>query len=456
VIRSASEALDAAQFVLSEIVRIDSLSVEERLERIRADWREGLAFLSAHSDFPHLECGHAAMERLRALVHYVRKIHSPLRDEASFSTVWNAVEWRFVEVFVKHRRPITPSSVSSVLQKAANSVMKKREHRTVVIPCVLWLQENPPTFMIGPVGFSRTKAFFADPANALRKADSQVGAKARALSEEAGWVATVTVSTMDDETAEERARACVDAAIGVLKLFLEPRRMRRCRRADAWGPTPTHGLFLRQSDGSLAVSLTMQGSEELGWENWAECFEGQSGALMRIAEAAVAGLVNARPEYPLQSRLLDALKWFSDGASDSSLSARLTKYVFAWERLVITRKHSSEGGDGVTDAVCRRVAILCERILGEPRGQALLDEIDGLYDLRSRLAHGSASPWDESEVCVYSVRAEELTVRALLGAILHYYSLSQGAASDRELETSFEASSASAAGQGSVGHPAAI
>jgi hypothetical protein len=437
-ITSSAQAFTAAQFVLGEIARINALTVEERMARIRADKREGLGFLGGHVDYPLLECGYEAREHVRALVRYLFRTQPSLGGNAAFKTVFDAFVWKFIDQFIRHGRELTPAALSSVLQKSANTLMKKLKDRTIVVPCVLWQSENPPTFKIGPVEFTRAKTFFLAEGNALSKADSPYGERVQKLAEEAGWVASVTVPTIDDDTAEDRARACVDAAISVLKLFLEPHRMRRCRRADTWGPTPTFGLFHRSDTGTLDTSFTMQGHDELGWKNWLDVFQGQLGYLMHIAQSAVAGLVKGRPEYPLQTRLLDALKWFSDGASDASLSARLTKYVFAWERLVITRKHTGDTGDGLTTAVTRRIALLCDRIIGEPTGAELVRKIDYLYDLRSRLSHGSASPWDEREVEAEVGKAEELTVRALMGAMLHYLTLKNGEASDQELESSFK------------------
>jgi hypothetical protein len=439
-ITSSAQAFIAAEFVFNEIARINALPVEERMARIRADNREGLGFLDGHADYPHLECGYEAFKYVRALVHYLFRTQPGLEGNASFRTVFNAFVWKFIDQFIGHgRRELTPVGLSSVLQKSANTLIRKLKDRTIVVPCVLWQSENPPTFKIGPVEFTRAKAFFLAEGNALSKADSPYGERAQKLAEEAGWVASVTVPTIDDDTAEDRARACVDAAISVLKLFLEPRRMRRCRRADTWGPSPTHGLFRRSDAGTLDVTLTMQGHEELGWENWISVFEGQIGYLMHVAQSAVGGLTKGPPEYPLQSRLLDALKWFSDGASDASLSARLAKYVFAWERLVITRKHTGDCGDGLTNAVTRRITLLCDLIIGEPTGAALIQKIDHLYDLRSRLAHGSASPWDEREVEAEAGNAEDLTVRALMGAMRYYLMQKNGEASDKELESSFVA-----------------
>jgi hypothetical protein len=437
-IKSVEAAETAAQFILSEIRRINELPVEARMERIRTDRREGFGFLSAPPEYPLLECGRAALEQTVELTRYVRKSTVALAGNASADTVHSAFVKRFVERFVKHGHELTKSSLMSVLQKTVNEITARMAPRTIVMPCLLWQWEHPPQFSIGPVEFVRAKSFFDDPNNRLFHPEDSASAQAKALAEKAGWVAVVTVSTMDDQTAERRARACVDAAISVIKLFVDPDRTRECRRADTWGPAPNHGLFRRDETGGLSCTMTYGGVDALGWENWATCFEGQSGILLKIAQGAVFGLLEPRPRYPLQLRFLDALKWFGDGVSEASSAARIIKYVFAWERLVITRKHVSGDGPALTTVVCNRIQFLCERILGEPRGEVLLKEIETLYDVRSCLAHGSVSPWAEEELRAHAAHAEKVTVRALLGALLHYWALNGGGGSEKELENSFE------------------
>lgn len=436
-ISSPEEALEAAQFVLSEIVRINGMEVDERMIRIREDPRQGFGFLTVPPEFPLLECGREALERVYDLTTYIRATNTAVAADATHDTVHAAFVRRFVDRFVKRGHPLNGSSLSSVMQKSANEIAARLCGRTIIIPCVLWQWEEPAQFSIGPVEFVRAESFFADARNMLSRPEGKASLRARALAEEAGWIAVVTVSTMDDATAEGRARICVDAAINVVKLFVDPHRTRECRRADTWGPAPDYGLFRREEAGSLACTLTRRGADALGWENWATCFEGQSGVLLKVAQAAVFGLLEPRPPYPLQARLLDALKWFGDGASEASLAARITKYVFAWERLVITRKHEPGSIPSLTAAVCGRITLLCDRILGEPRGEMLLKEIERLYNVRSNLAHGSASPWNQEELLTHALKAERMTVRALFGAMLHYWSLKGGGASDKELEKSF-------------------
>lgn len=67
----------------------------------------------------------------------------------------------------------------------------------------------------------------------------------------------------------------------------------------------------------------------------------------------------------------------------------------------------------------------------------MLKDIERLYDIRSRLAHGSASPWNEEDLRVHTNKAEQMTVRVLFGAMLYYGSLKAGGGTDKELEKSF-------------------
>lgn len=161
-ITSMDEALDAARFVLREIGRINSLSVEQRMERIRADWREGISFLSGHPEFALLECGREALERIHDLTDYLLHSNSIVAESASHDTVRRTFEKHFIERYVKRRRPLDKSTLSSVIQKAANDVAAQVRPRTFAIPCICGNGRSPITFQLVPLSLFFPRLFSRD------------------------------------------------------------------------------------------------------------------------------------------------------------------------------------------------------------------------------------------------------------------------------------------------------
>jgi hypothetical protein len=82
--------------------------------------------------------------------------------------------------------------------------------------------------------------------------------------------------------------------------------------------------------------------------------------------------------------------------------------------------------------------LLIEYVRGE-KGEDLRKDICELYDVRSRLAHGSQSPWEAEVLSTFSTSCEDITARALIGGLRHYFALKQGAGTAEELEASLQA-----------------
>lgn len=433
-----STSLTAAQFVLDEIARIRHISVTDRLAEIKADPREAFSMLWSHSGNAPVDCGRAAHHRLEELVDVAFRRHPSLSLDASRKTVRDAVVWVFVDRFVAKKLPLSQRSLDRAIDSAGRHSFSKLKKWTLLIPCHLWSQENPDHFAVGPVRFERAKRALAS-LDELRTANLPDKLRETCLefARQSGWVAAVSVDRADADIAWHRSADAVDAAINLLRLFLDPHRTRRCRRADSWGPPATHAHFRLTETGEINTTVYTGGSDEIVWQNWLELLGGDNASVLAFAGSAIDGLIDPQSMRPLQRRFLDALKWFGDGVGEASLAARLTKYVFAWERLVIAAERRTGAENNLTTNVCNRTVHLCEYTIGD-RGPDLRGTIAKVYDARSRLAHGSASPWDRSHVEDLAFASEQLTVRALFGALRHYWLLSQGGGSDADLEASFD------------------
>ncbi|MES1146919.1 MAG: hypothetical protein ABUL52_00845 [Solimonas sp.] len=428
-------ALQSAEFVLSEISRVNSLSFEERMERIRADSREGFGCLWGHPKFHPLECGRAALAEFENIVAYSLTRQPDLRAKISWREIHGAVTYAFVDRFIAKSQNLSSQTIQAMADAACNHARKKLSNHTLVIPCRLWTQEIPDEIAVGPIRFIRAKKFFESlPETSLKVIQDDLHERVERFAMDSGWTAVVSVQSVDRVTAERRVQMAVDAGICILKLLVGPTRTRRCRRASEWGPSAFHGYFVVGKDGVLEPAATIGGSEDIVWENWKDILtDGDERRwVFEFASSSIDGILNPEACLPLQSRFLDALKWFGEGVSETSPAARLTKYVFAWERLVATSKEAD-----VTRLVSSRSAHLIAYTVGS-RGDDLMRELIRLYDVRSRLAHGSQSPWANYELEKFADESEALTVRLLIGSLLHYWNLNQGGGTDSDLSKSFE------------------
>lgn len=397
--------------------------------------------LWGHPRVSPLECGWAARTRFDEIVRFARERHADVGRDASWDTVSKAVVYAFVDRFVERGQALTNGSLSSMIDGACKHVRGKLEDYTLIVPCRLWSQGEPDEIPVGPVTFRRAERFFADETIKLgghKSTFDKLPEEAAAFARESGWVAIVALPHVDAEVAAVRAANAIDAAINVLRILLGPERTRRCRRAESWGPPGKHSYFRLMPDRSLSVTFTWGGREDLMWENWSEfVFGGQAELILVWAGAAVHGLTDPQRCLLMQQRFLDAMKWYGDAVSEHSLAARIAKCVFAWERLVVASDRPPPPGITQTQIVSERTARLCEYVRGD-KGVELRKRIRELYDVRSRLAHGSQSPWKEEALQRFSASCEELTARALIGSLRHYLALKQGAGIDEELEASFE------------------
>lgn len=356
-----AKAVSAAKFVVSEIDRISSLSVQERMGRLREQKLQAFqGFLWGHPDYSPLECGPEGADRFEEILDLAKMRHPDLEQDCSRRTLHRALVFTFADRYVRQRKPIDAGSVSAVVDAASRHVRKKLVERRIALPCRMWTRAGPDAIDIGPVTLMRAETFLTDPSIRWPEADrhQEQLRSARDFSSKVGWIAIVELPPTDKAMALARAENAADAALNVLRLLLGPDRTRRLRRASSWGPTARHCHFEVFQDGSASISATYAGDDELMWSNWPEyVFEEDRNTVRLWSGAAICGITSPRECVPLQQRFLDALKWYGDGVTESNDAGRLIKYVFSWERLVITGEQAALG-----KTVIERAAQLCRKL----------------------------------------------------------------------------------------------
>src|SRR5260370_1262061 len=120
-------------------------------------------------------------------------------------------------------------------------------------------------------------------------------------------------------------------------------------------------------------------------------------------------VVNPAVRRPLGTRLTDAVGWFGDAVREEAPAAQIVKAVTALETLVMTDEHQE-----IASLLSSRAAALCYHSQHEKTFEELNEIMLHAYDMRSRLAHGSVSPFD-AEVATYSPECLHWAERAICG-----------------------------------------
>jgi hypothetical protein len=115
----------------------------------------------------------------------------------------------------------------------------------------------------------------------------------------------------------------------------------------------------------------------------------------------------------MSNRLLDAVNWFGDAATERSPSASILKYVTAIERLYFGAFYKGFKKKFVSRIlkVFTDFDVHCTDTVAE--------DLDAIYDMRSTLSHGAVSPKFSDSVWPAS-KAEEISRQCIFCALQLY------------------------------------
>jgi len=204
------------------------------------------------------------------------------------------------------------------------------------------------------------------------------------------WVASVTVPAAHFSVSQRRAALAVDTSLNALRLLAAyfPERLHRAHSARA--PYETHTLYT-EPDGVLEVAAFYAGKGATAGEGWYAHHREHFAHVLTHLEAAIAPLLDDSPTDELHRRLVDALDWFGQALQEPAPGAAVVKYTAALERLTMT----SFVENGIERLVVSRVLLLNQDRTDKPLAQ-IKEDLEQLYECRSRLMHGSVSPHDKS------------------------------------------------------------
>ena len=391
------------EFVVSECVRFNELLArtprKEMSKRFsRPDFR---AHLPSPTGQGHMICGVEALRRIRNLAALALS-----QSEASGSIepdkVYEALKRIIVQRFFTERRSLDPVQIERALAAAVREVKRLRADAVHFIPCRLMYAKDPRQFSVGPVTFREHALFDEEMAPryaaypvVARPEDLEIRTRllvgARHYYEGFTWVAEVKVLNCDPFMSEERAHLAVSAAVDFLHLLFGAYYTDLMAVAGPRMADDQRAHFYLDAEGSLQVSHSFGSTSAVGFpDGWGHFLESEHIAfVLRTMTAAIEPIVDPSIDRPIAMRLVDAASWFGQAVREASDAARIVKAVTALERLVMTDEQ-----EDIQDRLCQRAAAISYDPTMEGSFDELTIRLRTAYGLRSRLAHGSLSPFD--------------------------------------------------------------
>ncbi|HJT29526.1 MAG TPA: hypothetical protein VJ784_19085 [Pyrinomonadaceae bacterium] len=424
--------IEDVNFILSEVRRIASMSPAEEKKHIEQNPNASDFLYSLRDEKTKGEyiCGRQASRRLVKLAERHLDRQRELRDNIDPVRLSRRLASLLVIRFLKEAREVNKSEVQSLLSGALKQVKAEQKSLIHYIPCVVFdvfgeeqltakEESKYKQFWIGPVLFCRTSDFLRQHKKAIKEDLSTVcNGDAEHIKfmmnslvkffKGYRWVAVVSIPQCNEKISRLRAETAVQGALDILKLAFGPGQTASIRLAESL-TTPADIAQVRRSSPGPFTLMTSR--------RWADGISISEGAFDQItnskpfsleaAGSALNACIDPRKEIHLSRRFLDALTWYGQAVTESMPSAKIVKYVAAWERLTITQKEEI----GLTEKVTRRMAILSHL---KKKGDLsnTLKEVKTIYDWRSKLMHGSSSPFDKQLLGVSSL-AGQLTTTAL-------------------------------------------
>lgn len=379
------------EFVLQECLRLKQLINTGKFTEIP---KEDLLHDLRTSDKNIYMCGRAAALRLELLTEEIAR-RGNLLEKVSNETLRKPMENLIIERFVKEKRPIDTKQVDRLFSTVIKIAKSKCVQLTHFIPCHLMTSKDPSVIELGPVCFHNKSSFrrlLIAKIRAQKKTASTL--HSRMLMSEAikyfrhfQWVAEVTITSADTATSAKLAEQAVISALDCLHLLLRAQFTDRMRVGGPAIKRDKRARLTLLSSGELSPSTSWSSIQQVNYQDgWSsQLLDPEINHFLKLFSIVLEVAVDPSLERPLSRRFLDAAQWFGEASRDTSPSTKIVKFVTSLERMVMTEEHND-----ISHIVSDRVAFFCA------------DEVEGfniwkeralkIYNLRSRLVHGSMSP----------------------------------------------------------------
>jgi hypothetical protein len=436
------------EFVLTECVRINKLLTDTPPVEWKNLPRDELAGSLPHpSGNGDMLCSGQAIRRVWALAEQALK-QSDAVGTLETERVHTVLKPILVARFIKEQRAIDEQQVGRALAAAVRQAKRDRSDRVHFIPCRLMYAGDPDTLTVGAVTFvtrakfNETMASHYEAYVASAKSPTHVEHlegvlnDARHYYDDFTWVARVNIFNCDRNTSAMRANIAVTAALNFVHVFFGAYHTRRMNVAGPRLDQDRRARLTLDALNRLEVTNSSSATSAVGFtDGWGTFLEGETMALLfEGAAKALEPLVNPAVQRPMGMRLVDAAAWFGDAVREPSAAAQIVKAVTGLETLVMTGEH-----DDITALLSARAAAVAYHSIGDKTFAELETELRRAYDMRSRLTHGSLSPFDP-EVGAYAAVCLHLVEQVICAGLelFESHGLIDTSRTTRELAQGFD------------------
>lgn len=390
----------------------------------------------------HIYFGELGVEKFETLAELVLELDNSLAQRVGLQQARDKVIDIFIKLLLIEGCEVNQETASRLLQETSIELRKSLVVIEHYLPCILFPVGGPDEFSIGPVTFSRRAKFFrerrvllknsikektAAHINKVNLAVSRGYPRNRAYSEkqseelvrktqisalkkyrEYKWIASVKVIDCDENISRKRAVRVIDMVLHIVRILFRSEPTRNIR--SAWSqiePSRTAHLYADTNE-VIHVGLASRTSEAIGVENWYEVLM-QGNRALNFLGSSLRSIVDPKEACFLSQRVIDAINWFGDAATDLNPSSSIVKHVSAIERLFF-----GKFSQGRTKIFAERVQKILEVLNCDDRQDAYEQAIT-VYKARSALVHGEYSP-SEYKINQLAHTAESLSRMCLLCA----------------------------------------
>ena len=412
------------QFICKQLLRFAKMSINERIAYLRKYPK------NVDCSFPHPSgkgallygtLGHAKLDDLTDLA---LDLDRGLGRRVGRQRAENAVKDVFVRRVLQEELEANEETAALLLQDAFAALKESLVVTEHYFPCVFFSGGSSDEFSVGPITFIRRKKFFQDKkivfrqsieietaahimhvntlvdqgfykAHSYNEAESRqlvrsLQARAIKIYRSYPWVACIRVVDCDEKISQERAVRAVDMALHVVRILLGAQSTKKLRLAWSQSESLQSAHLYADAGNVIKASLSWSVLEPAGASNWHE-------ALMRcstelgVLGSALRPIANPVEIYHLHQRLIDAIHWFGDAATDSNASSSIVKYVSVIERLFFGVRANDR-----KKTFANRIASVL-KAFGCDEGVSAHMKACKVYQDRSNFLHGEYSPTKDVE-----------------------------------------------------------
>lgn len=374
------------------------------------------------------------------------------KARTSLSAFVEHLRTQWAQLFLQETKPVDAENAELWVARAYEATAKEHEPATHYIPCGLIHSKHLPSFTVGPVTFYSKAEFFRLYGDELEKLRETIQERHRRRVEEAiargvpennlatpeqsaqwgnhltdgllesfqryNWFAEVKVEAAHKDVSYDRALFASRGALNIVKVLLGSYHTGRLRTADDYGNAGKSATLTRDAEGELGISLSTNPIDNVAGDHWHRLLTNSTYFTLLSRVLTLCSTFDDPP--PLCARLMDAIAWFGDAIAEKAPAAKIVKFVNAIERICGTGKElTAEGKErGVTGIVLTRSSIVYSVISGKSM-TAAKKEIEDIYECRSKLVHGSLSPFSD-EVAAQVDKTDRVTNALLFGAINYF------------------------------------